>query len=386
MVNFFIPQTQVFMRFFKVFIACFLFSTVAVFANDGAYYASGNHLIPMMETDIRVQKEILTIQCVGTDMVKVTVYYEFFNPKAAKTLEVGFEAQSPSGDVDGTPVKGQHPYISDFTVNFNGQALAHSVALVNQAKYFQKGKILAIPLKDALKSIENTNEVPFNYVYHFKADFTPGVNTLTHTYLFKISGSVDFVYNFNYILTAAMRWGNKRIDDFTLSIDMGEFMDFYISQTFFKGAEAWEIEGSGRKAVVNAKAKGVHEAAKNSVHFWLREGKLTFRAKNFTTKDELYLFSLRDLAREEVFSSESMLPLAIGDIEETMTKAKNEVSLKILRNLPFARRGAVFKTREIQQYYEKMPWYIPNSAYKPDVPTLKPIEQEWLKKVSMEKK
>ncbi len=374
------------MRFFKVFIACFLFSTVAVFANDGAYYASGNHLIPMMETDIRVQKEILTLQAMADGRVKITVYYEFFNPKAAKTLDVGFEARSPSGDVDGTPVNGQHPFISDFTVNLNGQNLAHSVAIVTEDTYFKNGKILQIPLKQALKSIENTNEVPFNYVYHFKADFKPGVNILTHTYFFKVSGSIDFLYDLPYILTAAMRWGNKRIDDFTLSIDMGEFADFYIPQTFFKGVEAWEIAGVGRKAVVNSKEKGLHEAAKNTVHFWLREGKLTFRAKNFTTKGELTIFSLRDLAREEVFSSESMLPLAIGDIEETMTRAKNEVSLKILRNLPFARRGAVFKTPEIQRYYEKMPWYIPNPAYKPDVPTLKPVEQEWLKKVNTENK
>lgn len=356
----------------------------ALYANDGAYYASGNHLIPMMETDIRVQKEILTIQYVGADMVKITVYYEFFNPKAAKTLDVGFEARSPSGDVDGTPVKGQHPYISDFTVNLNGQNLAHTVAIVNEEKYYKMGKVLAIPLKDALKSIENTNEVPFNYVYHFKADFKPGVNTLMHTYLFKISGSIDFRYDLPYILTAAMRWGNRCIDDFTLKIDMGVFADFYIPQTFFKGVEAWEIVGAGRKAVVSA--KNVHEAAKNSVHFWLRDGKLTFRAKNFTTKGELNIFSLRDLAREDTFNVASILPLAIGEIEETITNANNETALKVLRNLPFARRGAVFKTPEIQRYYEKTPWYIPNPAYIPDVPSLTPIEQEWLKKIRMEKK
>ena len=30
-------------------------------ANDGAFYAEGNQLIPITETTIRVQKEILTI-------------------------------------------------------------------------------------------------------------------------------------------------------------------------------------------------------------------------------------------------------------------------------------------------------------------------------------
>lgn len=42
-----------------------LFAFNACFANDGAYYVSGNHLIPMYESDIVVKKEILTIKRAG---------------------------------------------------------------------------------------------------------------------------------------------------------------------------------------------------------------------------------------------------------------------------------------------------------------------------------
>jgi hypothetical protein len=72
-------------------------------ANDGAFRAAGNQLIPMYETDISVKKEILTIHRINPTQARIEVYYEFYNPKESKTLEVGFEAYSPSGDADKRP-------------------------------------------------------------------------------------------------------------------------------------------------------------------------------------------------------------------------------------------------------------------------------------------
>ena len=46
---------------------------IGVKANDGVFYAQGNHLIPITETDISVKKEVLTINKVG-EVIKVTVY------------------------------------------------------------------------------------------------------------------------------------------------------------------------------------------------------------------------------------------------------------------------------------------------------------------------
>jgi hypothetical protein len=99
-------------------------------ANDGSFRVEGNQLIPMFETDISVKKEILSILKINSSQAEITVYYEFFNPKESKNVEVGFEAVSPSGDVDNQPVNGKHPYIHQFTVIFNGEALAYKVAIV----------------------------------------------------------------------------------------------------------------------------------------------------------------------------------------------------------------------------------------------------------------
>src|SRR5689334_15893831 len=106
-----------------------LLSFTAGYANDGAFYASGNHLIPMYESDIVVKKEILTIKRINDKQATITVYYEFFNPKKDKELEVGFEAPSPMGDVQTSPVNGHHPYISRFTVNLNGNVVPFKVAI-----------------------------------------------------------------------------------------------------------------------------------------------------------------------------------------------------------------------------------------------------------------
>ena len=84
---------------------CFLFVitslAVAVIkqasANDGSYYASGNQIIPLQETDISAKKEVLTIKRIEGDKVRVTVDYVFHNPTEEKTILMGFEAGSPRG-------------------------------------------------------------------------------------------------------------------------------------------------------------------------------------------------------------------------------------------------------------------------------------------------
>ena len=94
-----------------------LFSVTLAYANDGAFYAEGNHLIPIVETDIRVQKEVLTLNRVD-DRIEVTVYYEFFNPVAEKEVLVGFEAEKPSIPINEESIKifPEHPFMRNFKV------------------------------------------------------------------------------------------------------------------------------------------------------------------------------------------------------------------------------------------------------------------------------
>lgn len=349
-----------------------IFFNTLIHANDGAFFAKGNQLIPINETNIRVQKEILSLKKVANKLVEVTVYYEFFNPGKEKNLTVGFEAFSPSGDVDGTPVKGQHPYMRDFTVVLNDQHLKYSIAYVKDSLYTQNGILKGEKLTDIKNSIENVNEVDFFYVYHFKAVFKPGLNIIKHTYQYDLSGSIDYNYNFEYVLTAANRWGNQQIDDFTLIIDAGDFETFSIHKSFFKKDKEWLIKGTGKTADV----KGVKNSflEHDALKFHIQNGTIVFQKKNFKPKGELFLYAQNYIGIQHL----DYLPFSYYQ-QEHINKPKNELEKKILKNLPYARRGYVFQSSDLKKYYENMDWYQPNPKYIPDIKTLTEIEKEWIK-------
>ena len=203
-------------------IILFFFINTYIFANDGAYYTSGNQLIPMYESDISVRKEILSIKKIDGDKVLVNVYYEFYNPKGNKNILVGFEAGYPEGDTDARPKNGHHPNISRFTVKMNDQLLPYKIAYTTDSIYYKNGTIQSLSLEQMQSNdISDFIDGAFGYVYHFNAPFKKGMNIIQHSYIFDMSGSVDWRYDFDYILTAANRWANQQIDDFTLIIDMG---------------------------------------------------------------------------------------------------------------------------------------------------------------------
>jgi hypothetical protein len=341
-------------------------------ANDGAYYGSGNHLIPIFETEISVKKEILSIKRNGSKM-EVTVYYEFFNPSKDKEILVGFEAFSPEGDVDGTPKNSQHPYMYDFTVNLNDQILPHQVSIIEDSIQLDNDQIKSIHIENN----DNEYDIPFYYVYHFKAKFKSGLNIVKHTYSYQVSTGVAYEYNFNYILTAANRWANKQIDDFTLVVDMGDFSEFHIENTFFNDTKNWISNGIGK--IVNQSEKSPYFEEPNHT-FYNQKGNFIYQEKNFHPKGELNLYSINYYPINHLVSN-LYIPFKLGQANFILDSEFN-VSKNTLRNLPFARRGYIFKNEEIQSFYEKMEWYIPNPNYTPKITELTEDEKEWIKRLT----
>lgn len=371
-------------------------------ANDGAYYASGNHLIPIDETEVCINKEILSLVRkvelsedgeYEEDYIYVTVDYTFFNPtNDDRKILVGFEAPSPSGDVSGYPINGKHPYISNFSVLMNGVSLNYETAIVNEETYYINNKIDAKTEEEVMGADFNSNEPEFYYVYHFTANFKPGKNKIIHKYKFALSGSVMDKYKFDYILTAANRWANHQIDDFTLNIEVGESESFYLWNTFFDENDKWDIP-NGRQ--INTESIYNKEPISQFITY---SGKISLKKENFKPKGELALYSPQEYIREryEEFNyKENDLPSKIiiselnkdfdddNDILFTKTKSTDKVSFKILRNLPFAIRGYVFKTKIIQDYYLTQKWYKPNPNYVSDLESLFEDEKKWLKEVKL---
>ena len=347
------------------FILCFYGFFTEGYTNDGAFYMAGNQLVPINETDISVKKEILYIKKTE-EFAEVSVYYEFFNPKDEKEIIVGFEAGIPLGDAGFSPVNGHHPYMFDFTVSLNGNFLPYQIAFVKNSTYTKNHKIQNIDPK----SLDNDvigDELDFQYVYHFKAKFKKGKNIVKHTYRYKLSRGVCYYYDFNYVLTAANRWANKQIDDFTLILDMGDFQTASIRKTFFKNTNEWTFNGIG-KITENP----------DYTNFYIQQGILVFEKKNFVPKGELSVEEESSYCREAGGNQKFIFSLGknreLGDPTEKTPEEK-----RIIRNLPFARRGYIFKDKTLQDIFKTEDWYQPNPSYVPEVEVLTEEEKQLIK-------
>jgi len=391
------------MRKVLILTLCCLTALLA-WANDGVFYAQGNQLIPITETDIRVQKEVLTLNR-NDDKIEVNVYYEFFNPSDEKELLVGFEADALGSDPRNSFP--QHPSISNFKVLMNGLALDYDIAHVERrfengrkvaTQYVNNGRIEGMTLEQCEKELSEMEapEAICDYVYHFTAKFRPGLNIIQHTYDFDLSYQQDYTDKgyqgyedfFPYILTAANRWANNQIDDFTLIINMGDRTSFHISPTFFYSASQWTFQGTGKYSINTIKL------AKEYSEFHVRQGSVMFHQEDFHPKGELHIsdlyhdfyFDVENASAQNILETVKgkFYPLHISDRylesdrKEKLYNTYTPEQRRILKNLPFAYRGYIFKDKSLQQYFESSNWYIPDPNYTADMEALTEQEQQWV--------
>lgn len=403
----------------KVLILVFcVIQTLFAWANDGAFYTKGNQLIPISDNDISVKKEVLTLNRVG-DKIEVTVYYELFNPTAPKEVLVGFEAAAPDVDFNDESVKQfpEHPYMRDFKVIMNGEPLPFEVAHVSRydekwkhipnPEYYVNGEIKSatpkeLDLEDWLSNSDEAEAVPHPlYVYHFNAMFRPGLNIIQHTYDFDMSDQRNgSTKEFFYILTAANRWANKQIDDFTLYVNMGDHTSFHISPSSFDNPDEWEIQGTGKYTI----GRLPYQLGRDSILFHMQHGNIRIHKENFHPDSELFisidqpgggLWSISSLNSDDAYGMDFLFdlykeqyqlylgPYYSGSFMDSYNKEfYNDLftleQRRILRNLPFAYRGYVFKTKELQDFCKSTAWYVPNPEYKALLEELPIEEQKWV--------
>lgn len=367
-----------------IFTSIILFNLCfSIIANDGSFYSEGNQLIPINETEISVQKEILKIIRLTERTVAVDVYYEFYNPGDTKEIVVGFEALPPYNTEEDYNTNNGQPFIKDFTVKINNKSIPYKIATVQDSIILKNGKIQSMSAEAIKQRKEEYDYLDLKYVYYFDAVFQKGVNVVKHTYEYTLSASVAYFYELQYVLTAANRWANKQIDDFTLIIDMGEFETFNISRSFFKNDDDWTIDGKGK---FGKKRFGVSWINKGDyTEFHMHHGTVIFRKKNFKPEGELFLYTVNPYWVNSEISEKfdhniSNLPFSYYQ-QDAIQPPLREIDQKILRNLPYARRGYVFKDEKVQYFYENMTdWYIADPDYKDDPEALHEKEKEWLVK------
>lgn len=380
---------------FSIVALCFTLASLRVNANDGVYYARGNQLIPITETDIRVQKEVLTIQQHGDEYL-VTVYYEFFNPGPDKDILVGFEANPPYPQflksIDEAMGFKEHPHIHDFSVQVNQKDLPYEVARVCDSNYYvnKQWREISRPRLQEINGnipVDEWMNLPYRFVYHFNAHFKKGVNIVEHHYRYR--GFINIAGNgFNYVLTAANRWANHQIDDFTLILDLDSMSSYYLNRyenLFFTASNNWQIQGQGRLKMMGETYPNGERNEWLAIH--LRSGKVVFQQKNFHPNAELSLmkpipFEIEHISKElnsvgyNAFLLWNNDAAYLSDKLLQLKKSANKKERRLWANLPYAYRGYVFQDKYLKKQFESTDWYQPQ----PDatIPALSERERQWM--------
>ncbi len=389
------------MNYFKeTFFGRRLFYSISIFlaallpyaaqGNDGVFYVNGNHLVPIQETDIALAKEVLSIRLCDDGYAEVDVQYELMNNGPAKTVTMGFEAEAPYNDSEAVFSRdGIHPYISDFTVEMNHERLTYLNAVV-KTKYDEACDFIPLDL-DRWKSygevkMRNGDDLPHNamlydaqkdslidfaYAYYFIARFNPGLNTVHHTYRYRMSYGVGRTFEVPYWLLPALRWANRQIDDFTLRITApNTAKHFFVADSLFAGSEFVVAEGTG-------KIKKTRNFEDLYIETALRNGTVEWHATNFRPKGNMTIQSAERLHYDDFVlgtfydRSDRYQPGAY-----LTEQGKTEERRRILQNLPYASRGFVFKDRKLRRYFEKFWWYMPDPAWQPDTADFTPRERK----------
>lgn len=359
-------------------------------ANDGIYYTSGNQLVPLRETDIAVKKEVLTIDITDGKYAIVDVYYEFLNPGSkAKTVLMGFEAAPPYNAEQTFSDSGIHPYISNFSVEINGQPMNHRNAIAQMDTTF-------VPLnakewkydEESMISLvrKNNSEVhldDYAYVYYFDATFQPGLNKVHHTYKYKMSVVVGTSFVVDYKLSPAGRWANHRIDDFTLIIQSNAPRHFVVNESALPGMQP-VVTGGKYKIREN------HSYYADEMHWEvaMTKGKMTFHGNNFvpptdtelsvTSADMLYSYSPNNQLGA-YYDRNNTMGLYTYFYQDSEQRMPDSMVMRIAKNLPYAHRGHVFKDAKLKKYFESLFWYMPDESYKDDTSDFTESDWEYIK-------
>ncbi|MCX6316561.1 MAG: YARHG domain-containing protein [Bacteroidetes bacterium] len=323
-------------------------------ANDGVFYATGNTLVPLKETTIRLKKEILNLERKG-DWMQVDIYFEFFNPGPEKELTVGFVTPPAEGDV--TDEEAKHPQVTDFMVMVNDALLPYKIAKLEQTGFKVDAKIAS----------------GYDFVYYFNIRFAKGITVIRHSYIYKGGGSVEAAKDFDYRLTTGATWANSGIDDFELNIDMGDDSYFSVPAGFNATPAPWQVAGIGRISKTSAPVPYMAESTDLLKMVYLRKGKLQLRATNFKPAKDLSItfWNLHNEVnlwcdKNTKNDFKDIMEFTWGDSIQTTLGQMTDAELRLYRNLNFARKGYDFKDETLKKAFSKYNWYIPDPNAKTD--------------------
>lgn len=330
----------------KIFTTILLLLVSSIFANDAVFTGQGDTLFPIESTDIAMQKEVLTIDMPEkfSEYIDITVEFDFFNSKETKDVIVGFV--SPPQRFLGEGMS--PPDISGFSVRNNWQQLTWDISKLESSSF-----------KSNLSTYDGDD-----YVYFFDTTFKNGSNKLIHKYGYKGLEDAYGGKTILYRLTTGALWANNVIEDFNAEIKVPD-NSYLIMDSNDMDIFNWKIEGRGR----------VHRG-EHRTRIFIQQGSLKSKISNFTPKTDLDIYypSKRYglMAYSKISKEKPDLPdylflqqkfnrpyLDKGKLTNYFSKFTKE-ELRICRNYIFARKGYIFKDKELQDLFENYMWYVRN--------------------------
>ena len=371
-------------------------------ANDGEFYGGGGGILfPVFNDNVSVKKEVLKISHTKNwrkkryesdrEPLHIEVDYEIYNHGAEQELLIGFESM----------LGGEHndviPDIANFKVNINGLIVPYESKIINDPYALlnnDNGNRL-----DSIYSKDSSGQ-PNRYIKYFKALFKHGSNTIHHSYECGFTNtSVGPVYSFEYDLMPAMRWKNRQIDDFTLILDFGNLSHYLVSNMTKLNSNKWTFIGNGK---VNTIIDSLYSDGEDSMNYtqysniYCKEGKVEYRCKNFKPINNLDIIFANPIESFFISVPNELSYSPDYDDESDDDESDNNRSLKeyfysikidatlakrIYRNLPFARRGYIFKDKLLSDFYKKhTSWYEPNPKYNGNIKDFTIGEKKIIKK------
>ena len=151
----------------------------------------------------------------------------------------------------------------------------------------------------------------------------------------------------------ALRWKNRQIDDFTLILDFDDYSQFTVDYMTEDDSKNWIFKGNGKMqyspVTKSQDTNGYQDIPSTKVYG--KKGIAIFQAKNFVPKNNLEIYLGNPVVDPKQYNKYE-LPLGrfydeffeypdhylsvLFDDQNIMNISDRE---KIIRNLPFARRG-----------------------------------------------
>ena len=367
----------------KLFISLLALVAATVSANDSGYATYGNMLIPFVSTDIAVDKEVLTIRLTDEGKTYIDVDYTFINRSSKeKTILMGFEADPGYPGVMDITDNG-HPEIYDFTVMMNGSRITPktSVVLLDENENVIDRKPINVKdyvYQDFRRLVKKGNEENYEaeswgyaFVYSFNATFKPGENHIRHTYNYQNGAGVMENYYLTYKLSPASRWAGGSIRDFTLRITAPNTAKHFFLETEFVQKQNPKIVSGVAK--FRDKSKKYDYEDTPVTHFYkeisMRNATLEWHLTNYSPKKELEIHSAdgfyANFYDEKATSPTSYYDRSCGIYWLWMNQENyNAQQRRLIRNLPYASRGYVFKDAGLKKHFNSLWWYMPDPSYK----------------------